>query len=1542
MTGFDLSLVSWAGEAVFDPWRNQLADPMAFLRELVQNAIDAGSPRVDISCTFESKSYGTSSLPEGVPDTELGTAVIRIADAGAGMDRSIIENRLTRLFRAVPDSDPAKLGRVGIGFSSVFAIAPDAVCVDTGREGESWRLVFRPDRTFTTVRLSERIEGTIIRLFKTMAPKDFPALEQRVRRGLQQHCPHILEVALRYQGKEAGSPLNLASLDAPIKLAVFEQEATIVVGFTRDGAADSASFYSRGLTLLVRPSELLGVSYKVDSPRIEPTLSRDAIVPSQAYDQILGAVRRLAGGPLVDELSQRLDESLRQAQAEDVLAGLQRRLAGLIRMRIDLPAACAGRLVACSPHGHPFTLLQCQKATAEQRMFAAAHPSPLSAAACANGQVVLEDWQGELLQALCQGEPPRLERVLVLPLAMRQTDELQWSVSAPLRTATLALLKAAAAPVSLVELGYLDYPGSGAGALPAVVQNQPFTVSKLSEALPRHEGWSDRAPQRADRLRSTWVLNADHPTLRVLLPLAVREPELAAYSLVKLCLLGGRLAPELDADLLGLAMSRREQRQEAPMTERLVATLTSEAVSDAAELAIESEPARKRIRGSQLPNPLRYVLDLVQAATLSGATHISFKFSAGDMQMSFDGDRLVPDDFDQLDAPRRFNEDARAAEARRFLSAAIRTALQIDPLLIQVESGSAGVELRPGHPDRHSIREEVAGSTRIHLRQRLGFGLFRRYVDHLGGHLTEEVLLQERCQHAHVPIEINGKEISKGHELPQVKFFRTFRTDELSGSLGIAPRPEVKPDHGGVQMSGETALSATLLRLVHNGVWVDTQLPIELLPGFLALAESAAFRLDSLGEHVIQRQEYAAVIRAVTAAQVELLATLCRRFLDSSGLADAAGPSETGVDTEPDTLTEQHLRDLLRGLLLRLGGPGALHLLLGWAHVPIEQFPPDTIAQRSPAWPEQVHDGAALLDVPILPCTMGELVSLRQILADLRLHKSVAYSVYRSGEPAAERKLVLHVSESASESLLRGLFGNFLECRDITVQAAWPPRLRMNSWRRRSYRPSLSGQLLIARAPLSGPGISGEIGVAPQELPRTPWQRSLNQPCTLRLLLITEGSLFLERAVPFPVPNMTVAVTGDFAADSLVAEGLASSPFEAIIDSVWSALPSLMEQLIRVCEKRDTEGESATAAGREDETLAWWACMMRRLLMLTLSAEARQAARSAMGIPEPQSGSEFAGSALRPHPLWSQLRELPLFEAIDGTSLCPIDLERAAARCGCLAVLCPTSKLPPKRLESWALQDQTQLARAVWSEVQLTQTSPPPFILWLDPAERALCDELRQQLSLTELVDAEPWLLAIEGRAAAVSSEHLAPASPAEPRAAPADPLPLPPEEGLLAAVLGELHALTGKNERLLGGSVGWLHLDDREHASAVVWEGQRCIINRLHPAVQLAQRRFAEDSQCARFLASAVYTALCIRLQWVSDGDAEHFHHYLAVRALSAARSRPSCRAASRPVSYLDADERPAAGRAAPFRFDSDEGTRHKLKIDAALEVPQTSESNV
>src|SRR6187431_3089345 len=73
----------------------QFADVHAFVRELVQNGIDAGAGAIEVM----------------VDRSSDGIASVRVSDDGCGMTLDIIEQALLVLFRSTKDEDPTKIGK---------------------------------------------------------------------------------------------------------------------------------------------------------------------------------------------------------------------------------------------------------------------------------------------------------------------------------------------------------------------------------------------------------------------------------------------------------------------------------------------------------------------------------------------------------------------------------------------------------------------------------------------------------------------------------------------------------------------------------------------------------------------------------------------------------------------------------------------------------------------------------------------------------------------------------------------------------------------------------------------------------------------------------------------------------------------------------------------------------------------------------------------------------------------------------------------------------------------------------------------------------------------------------------------------------------------------------------------------------------------------------------------------------------------------------------------------------------------------------------
>lgn len=284
----------------------QFADVHAFVRELVQNGIDAGATALDVT----------------VDRAEDGIAAVRVTDDGCGMTMAVIEDALLVLFRSTKDEDPTKIGKYGVGFMSVFAIEPSEVTVDTWRDGGALRVRLFPDHSYEIEHAAPREgSGTTVTLSKSVPAEDFAAFWQKVAASLHRWCRHA-EVPIHFTVMDAGSnqPARTARADTPLDVRAvisvrqkFEDMEIVVgpiaasgtlpkAGTGEDEPAPFAGFYNRGLTLHETTEclrdRLGAVRVKVSSSRLRHTLSRDDVRRDDAFHLALARAVRLSTNEL--------------------------------------------------------------------------------------------------------------------------------------------------------------------------------------------------------------------------------------------------------------------------------------------------------------------------------------------------------------------------------------------------------------------------------------------------------------------------------------------------------------------------------------------------------------------------------------------------------------------------------------------------------------------------------------------------------------------------------------------------------------------------------------------------------------------------------------------------------------------------------------------------------------------------------------------------------------------------------------------------------------------------------------------------------------------------------------------------------------------------------------------------------------------------------------------------------------------------------------------------------------------------------------------
>jgi hypothetical protein len=523
-------------DRVLDELVDQFADPMAFLRELVQNAIDAGSGEIAVDFSFESDASPGST----------GRMVIEVRDFGEGMDRQVIEERLLRLFSSGKDEDFTKIGRFGIGFVSVFAIEPEAVCLDTGRSGEYWRLVFDEGRSFDLLELDRPVEGTQIRIFKKIDQGEFESFRRRGRRVLTHWCKHA-RVPIYVDGEDIRQPFEV---DSPCQVTHREEGTRLVAGLVADRRADYG-YYNRGLTL----EEGEGgpwphVAFKIDSRYLEHTLTRDQVVEDRHFHKAEELIEEAITGEMIERLVDRIEQTAGdpdRALEHDRLCG---RLADYLRDYGRPPGDWRARPLIPVAGGEAISLEACREAVGQRHLMLVEQDSVVEALDDDYIPVPVEphaDGVRSLISRLLDDRFGEVWTHFVVPHRGDGPDEAEAMALFDRVTELLELLGDDPPQLGWCSV-HRESPLRTEIALPVDRLGEPISIADVPTP--------DR---RALGERAHLLVNRDHETVGRLVEAADGQPDWAAYQLVKL-LCRTQLDADEDARLVAATIDRRDDR----------------------------------------------------------------------------------------------------------------------------------------------------------------------------------------------------------------------------------------------------------------------------------------------------------------------------------------------------------------------------------------------------------------------------------------------------------------------------------------------------------------------------------------------------------------------------------------------------------------------------------------------------------------------------------------------------------------------------------------------------------------------------------------------------------------------------------------------------------------------------------------------------------------------------------------------------------------------------------------------------------------------
>jgi hypothetical protein len=511
-------------DEVFKNLVDQFSDPFTCLRELVQNAMDAGTETVEVRTRYLD---------------DPGGVILEIRDFGGGMTRDIIDTKLTRLFASDKENDLTKIGKFGIGFVSVFSLKPELVIVDTGRDGEYWRIAFDGGTDFALFTLQEPIEGTSVRLHKRIPFEEYEPFVERCRRTLLAWCRHSA-IAISFNGQAINCDLVV---DSAIRVDTRTPLGRFNVGVSA-GKPYLYGLYNSGLTLMEGEQETVpGVTYKVLSNHLEHTLTRDAVLKDENYEKVVATLEELIKKDLLQAVLKALgNPETRETAAEQARTYLGWRTSKLTssEKKLRLFDDVLGNPVSFK------NLRDCAKA--EDRLFVSQSKDRLSERAIREGIPVLPFAVDSRAASLCTFlfDVPvvRLEENLAVSLPVSRPPGF-----AALESALKALLREGRLTVtSVVPVQYPDSPRDPE-ALPCLFALGPERLVRRY----RKGFWATKY-----LLPHQLLLDVDHPLVRKALT-RLETPtncRTVAYALCKSALLSDGLDPATENRLLAALLER--------------------------------------------------------------------------------------------------------------------------------------------------------------------------------------------------------------------------------------------------------------------------------------------------------------------------------------------------------------------------------------------------------------------------------------------------------------------------------------------------------------------------------------------------------------------------------------------------------------------------------------------------------------------------------------------------------------------------------------------------------------------------------------------------------------------------------------------------------------------------------------------------------------------------------------------------------------------------------------------------------------------------
>lgn len=439
--------------------------------------------------------------------------------------------------------------------------------------------------------------------------------------------------------------------------------------------------------------------------------------------------------------------------------------------------------------------------------------------------------------------------------------------------------------------------------------------------------------------------------------------------------------------------------------ERMIAALAEGGeLTEEGGFTLDREQARKKMRKFQLDDPHRYVLCVVRAAKLLGATKVEFEVDSDDVIIRFGGDTLTREDLDELYGALFEDRTTDRIKARRELAIAMNAVMALDPKFVRIESGAVRASLDWESGDEISELPEVVPHTEVHVRDRFTAGRVVEFMRALDGSLAEVAVLKRGVWHSSLDVTVNRQPVSRRRRFDDPLHIETLELEGLRIELAILPN--TAPSQVVYVVRGATA------SIVHR---------IGALPvGVHAVVEGDGFRLDVSQVNVVKDDAYERAISALKDLRDQAMT--------------AYGRGRLGREDLP-----KHVKEYL------------VHRIYS---VPRDRFELKSV---------RTDFEAMLLELPLWRTTRGDVLSSMTVIEWLASGKQVGISSETHGGFTPEGvAAVLFVDTEKQQRLATRIFGA-IDDMGGRIEKEVAAKRNEEKWRARKRRPVLQAPAKAGR-----------------------------------------------------------------------------------------------------------------------------------------------------------------------------------------------------------------------------------------------------------------------------------------------------------------------------------------------------------------------------------------------------------------------------------------------------------------------------------------------